>query len=173
MIICIVSCFHSLKGIPVIRMGQRQNLCPLRLFPVYIILKRHFQRHFHRHTAGIGKETVIQIPRQPLLQFLRQPPHRFMGQPAQHHMRKLPCLPDNGLCERRMFIAMYHTPPGRNRINHPALFRIQPYPFCIHNMIRFLHGFHLFIWIPDHRNSPFSLPGTGKACPLFSCPLAL
>ena len=85
-VVFIVANLHGLEGIAVIGVFQCEHHGALSFAAVYGILQRHFQRHFHGHAAGIRKECVIQIARQPALQLGGQFLRGHVGQPAQHHV---------------------------------------------------------------------------------------
>ena len=77
-----------------------------------------------------------------------------MSKPTQHNMTELFNLILHCFVNFFIFIAMYHTPPGRYGIYHFIILRIQINSFCIYNFIWCFHFLHLYIWIPDHKLSP-------------------
>ena len=77
-----------------------------------------------------------------------------MRQPSEHNMGKFFRLRDNRLIQLRVLVAMNHTPPGRYGIYQLLILRMQVDAFRIYDFIRGLHGFHLFVWIPNHILTP-------------------
>ncbi len=154
MIIFVVARFHGFKRIAVVGVGQREDLRPPHLSTIDIILKRHFQGDLHCHAPGVGKEAVVKIARKPALQPCGKLLHRFVSQAAQHYMGETVRLFFDSRGQHGMSVAVDDAPPGRDGVDHSMILRIEPDALRVRDVIRFVHGFHLLIRIPDHALPP-------------------
>ncbi len=97
--------------------ARRQKTGAPRLSPALLILQSHFQRHFHRHGAGISKKDTLQPRRHVLQQSFGQIHRRGVRQAAEHHMRHATGLGTQGRKQARMIVAMRRRPPGRHAVD--------------------------------------------------------
>ncbi len=151
-IVLVVTDLHGPEGIAVIGVLQGQDHGAGGA-QVDIILHRHFQGHFHAHTAGVGEEAVVQVPRQKLRQFIGEVLHRLVGQAAQHHVTEFPRLLLNGGGQLRVLVAVDHTPPGGHGVDDLLVLGIEIDPLSVHDLVGRVHFLHLLIGIPNHNTT--------------------
>ena len=149
MIIFVIADFHCLEGISVVGMFQSQHQGAFSSL-IGVVLESHLEGNFYRNASGIRKEAVVQVTRKKFLELIRKFFYRLMGETAEHHMAETVSLFFDGSGQFRVFVAVDHTPPGRNRIDQFLVFGVEMHAFCIQDLVRLFHCFHLFIRIPYH-----------------------